>query len=183
MLEYIILGFLMHGDMSGYDVKRHMGHSTACFYDASFGSIYPMLGKLQGEELVTMIESVGDGKYKKLYSITDKGRKRFLEWLGEPIEIDRSGHSFLVRIFFYGWLEPARARALVSDYIARLEAELASLTKLGGEIKGGAGFYEYSTLEYGLGYYAFAIGWCREFLEKSLRLEQAGEIRKRGAEE
>jgi DNA-binding PadR family transcriptional regulator len=41
MLEYIILGYLLIGEMSGYDLKRWMSYCTSNFFDASFGSIYP----------------------------------------------------------------------------------------------------------------------------------------------
>lgn len=179
MLEYILLGFLMHGDMSGYDMKQFMAHSTAYFYNASFGSIYPGLKKLEQERSVTLVESVEDGKYKKLYSITPEGRSKFLAWLEKPIEFDRCGYGHLIHIFFYGWLEPAKARAIVEAYIASLQAELAELTEHGGQIKGCANFYEFSTLEYGLGYYRFTIDWCRQFIEKSNRLEEAGELNRK----
>jgi DNA-binding PadR family transcriptional regulator len=182
MLEYIILGFLMHGDMSGYDMKQFMSESTAYFYNASFGSIYPMLKKLEEERCVTLVESIEGGKYKKLYSITPAGRERFLEWLEKPIEFNRSGYAHLIHIFFYGWLEPAKARALINDYVAKLEAELEALKELEGAIRGEAAFYEFSTLDYGKGYYEYTIGWCRQFIEKSICLEQAGELKKRGLE-
>jgi DNA-binding PadR family transcriptional regulator len=183
LLEFIILGFLMHGDMSGYDIKQFMSQSTSYFFDASFGSIYPMLKKLEDAKSVTLMEGVEDGKYRKLYSITDEGRRRFLNWLEQPIELNRSGHSHLIRIFFYSWLEPAAARALVEGFIARVEAELKALVILERRVEGQACFYELSTLDYGKRYYDFTISWCREFIERSSRLEQAGEIEKRGMKE
>ncbi|WP_236880832.1 PadR family transcriptional regulator [Clostridioides difficile] len=47
MLEYIILGFLMEKELSGYDLKQIMSESTSYFFDASFGSIYPALKRLE----------------------------------------------------------------------------------------------------------------------------------------
>jgi len=35
MTEYILLGFLMEKDMTGYDMKQHMSMSTSYFVDAS----------------------------------------------------------------------------------------------------------------------------------------------------
>lgn len=180
MLEYILLGFLMYGDMSGYDMKQFMAHSTAYFYNASFGSIYPTLRKLEEEKCVTLLEKVEDGKFKKLYSVTEDGRSRFLAWLARPIEFDRSGYSHLIRIFFYGWLEPAKARELVGAYIWRMEEELAELRRHHEFLEGNASFCQMSTLEFGIEYYDFTIAWCRRFNEKSTRLEQAGDLKKEG---
>jgi DNA-binding PadR family transcriptional regulator len=182
MLEYIILGFLMYGDMSGYDIKQFMSHSTSYFYEASFGSIYPMLGKLERDGRVRPAEAVEGGKYKKVYSITEKGRGWFLEWLEQPIEFIRPAYGHLVRIFFYGWLKPARARELVAAFVGKVETEASALKKLEGHVAEHAGFYEMATLRFGMEYYAFVMDWCKRFIEQSDRLEKAGEIEKRGME-
>lgn len=47
MLIYVILGFLCEKDMTGYEIKQKMTISTSNFIDASFGSIYPMLKKME----------------------------------------------------------------------------------------------------------------------------------------
>lgn len=50
MLEYIILGFLLSKDLTGYDLKQRMAKSTSFFFDASFGSIYPALKRLEAKK-------------------------------------------------------------------------------------------------------------------------------------
>lgn len=166
MLQYIILGFLLHCDMSGYDIKSFMGTSTAYFCDASFGSIYPALKKLEATGLISALEAVEGGKYKKLYSLTDKGRAHFFEWLNQPIAFIRPNQDFLVNIFFYGFLPEEKACELIAKFIGRLEQELAELEALDLKISCQAGVFEASTLDYGKGYYRFAIGWCQSFLQK-----------------
>ena len=52
MLEYIILGFLMGCAASGYDLKQYMAESTSYFFDASYGSIYPALKRLEEKKLI-----------------------------------------------------------------------------------------------------------------------------------
>lgn len=167
MLEYIILGFLMGcGDMSGYDIKQQMSHSTANFYDASYGSIYPMLKKMEESGAILVRETVEGGKYKKLYSITDAGRAQFLQWLESPIELHRAGHDHLVRLFFFGFLEKEKARKLVTDFIATLASALEGLYELGKMLEGHADKYQMATLDYGIEHYKFVIRWCGDFLEK-----------------
>ena len=175
MLDYIILGFLLYGDMSGYDIKRFMTTSTANFYDASFGSIYPMLNKMEEQGLVCSKELVDGGKYRKVYSILPAGRAAFIEWLEQPIELNNYRHTHLVRIFFYGWLPTAKARSLVEAYIERMAEELAALNELERVIDADASFYQLSTLVFGKDYYVFTIDWCRKFLLRQSQLEQAGE--------
>lgn len=179
MLDFIILGFLLHGNMTGYDIKQFMAHSTAYFYDASFGSIYPMLKKLESSGCITSMESVEGGKFRKEYSLTDRGREAFLKWLNEPIELGRGVYTHLVRIFFYGWLPPDVAAALVGEYIGKMEEELNSLNDLEQAIKDHSGFYEASTLDFGRAYYKFAIIWCKDFIKKLNCLHEAGKINER----
>ena len=70
MLEYIILGFLMRRKATGYDLKQYMAESTSYFFDASYGSIYPALKRLEEKKFLCSEEQVTGGKFKKLYSVT-----------------------------------------------------------------------------------------------------------------
>ncbi len=170
MLEYIILGFLQHKDMSGYDIKRHMGQSIAYFYDASFGSIYPMLKKMQSEGTVTMTETAEGGKIRKEYAITEAGRVAFHQWLRQPITLNRARHDHLVRIFFYRWLPREQAVSLIEGFIRTVRGEIRELTALQACVQD-AGVFEAATLDYGLQYYHFTMSWCEEFLRRLNRTE------------
>jgi len=165
MLNNIILGFLNYCDMSGYDIKQFMAHSTAYFYDASFGSIYPMLKKLEENGLVIVKESVEGGKYKKLYAITEKGRNEFMEWLEQPITLTRTRHEHLVRIFFYSFLPREKAIGLIQDFIVYVEGIYKELETVKKMIKGKAEIFQMATVDFGQEYYLFTIDWCRRFLE------------------
>ena len=102
MTEYILLGFLMERNMTGYDMKQYMSKSTSYFMDASFGSIYPSLKRLVQKNLICLEEIVENGKLKKVYYITEQGRKEFMTWLRSPIEISKtSAASALSKIFFF----------------------------------------------------------------------------------
>ena len=77
MIEFIILGFLMTNNMTGYDIKQKMSISTSNFIDASFGSIYPTLKRLEQKKLICFEEIVENGKLKKVYCVTEQGKKEF----------------------------------------------------------------------------------------------------------
>jgi len=59
MQDMILLGFLMDGGKTGYQVKKMMESSTSFFFNTSLGSIYPAFRKLEREGLVALEESIG----------------------------------------------------------------------------------------------------------------------------
>ena len=166
MLEYIILGFLKHRDMSGYDIKQHMSMSTDNFYNASYGSIYPMLKKLEENGSIRSREELEGGKYKKLYSITPAGDQAFLQWLQEPITLSRTKHDHLVRIFFFDYLPEEKVMELMRQFTGYVQNELDHLAEVEERIAPYAGGYQSATLLFGQEYYRFVLDWCGRFLRK-----------------
>jgi DNA-binding PadR family transcriptional regulator len=126
----ICLGLLTRADATGYEIKKRFeedgfGH----FAEASFGSIYPALGRLTDEGLVSVREELQEKRPdRKVYSITDKGRTRFLEALNRPIQEDRNRSAFAFAMLFSHLLPRERVAALLESYIADKEARLAGLT-------------------------------------------------------
>lgn len=166
MLENIILGFLMEGNMSGYDIKNFMSTSTANFFDASFGSIYPALKRLETKGLITSQEIVEIGKYKKKYQISEEGKKEFYRWLDEPVNLAGGGHEHLIKVFFFNHIEKQKAKLNIMKIIADAKDVLHGLEKLEPSIKDCADEFKISTLLYGVEYYRFIITWYERFLEK-----------------
>lgn len=76
MLEYVLLGMLMEGQMSGYDLKKTIDSSVGHFYAASYGSLYPALKRMADKGYVSVFETA-DSKNKKLYSLLPEGKKHF----------------------------------------------------------------------------------------------------------
>ena len=73
----ICLAILFCGDRTGYDIRKISTEGSYSFFvEASYGSIYPALNRLEHEGLVTCRHEAQDGKpARKVYSITDSGRK------------------------------------------------------------------------------------------------------------
>ena len=60
-VKSIILGFLMHGSMTGYELKKFFTLSFSFFSGLSYGSIYPALKGMEKEGLISMqIEAHAD---------------------------------------------------------------------------------------------------------------------------
>ena len=83
-IKFPVLGFLMDGEMTGYDLKRRFQESVGFFYRVSDGSLYPGLKKLARDKLVTMRTESRGKRARKIYAITPLGRDLFLKMLAEP---------------------------------------------------------------------------------------------------
>lgn len=165
MIKYVILGFLTYKELTGYDIKQIMLQSTSNFMNASFGSIYPALDKLERDGFINSSKAVENGKYKKVYSINESGRKAFDKWLEEPIDFMKSYEDILAKIFFYGRLPKEKASELIEQLIESINGKIEGLKKLQREIECMAGYFELSTLHFGLDHLKFMADWYGKLLE------------------
>ena len=100
-LKHALLGFLNYGPHTGYEIKKVFDISVAHFWSAELSQIYPSLKALEAEGLVEMkVEVQADRPNRKVYSITDDGRRELIDWLGNPAEPDQVREPLLVKLFF-----------------------------------------------------------------------------------
>lgn len=85
---------------SGYDIKKFCNNSIGYFWHENYGHIYPVLKKLENENLVTKQVEHMDGKpSRNIYSITDSGRLELAQWLKLPIDAESIRSELLLKIF------------------------------------------------------------------------------------
>jgi PadR family transcriptional regulator, regulatory protein AphA len=123
----ICLGILTRGDATGYEIKKLFEDGRFAFFiEASFGSIYPALNRLTDEGLVSVRAEVQAGRpERKIYTISDKGRRAFTEALEQALPEDRYRSPFLFAMTFSDLLPGARVETMLDAYIAHAEARLA----------------------------------------------------------
>ncbi len=98
--RYAILGVLLEGATTGYEIKSLMGRSTAYFWRESDSTIYPML-KVLAKEGKVLSEIIYAGKKKKeVFSITEIGRAEFKTWLESSTGSETPRNEFLLKLFF-----------------------------------------------------------------------------------
>lgn len=88
-LAFGILGFLNFGPMSGYDLVKAFESLLQFFWHAQNSHIYLELKKLENKGYIcgeTVIQS--DRPNKKIFSITDAGKKEFMNWLAYLEKMD-----------------------------------------------------------------------------------------------
>lgn len=98
--KYALLGVLNLMSGSGYDIKKFCDSSIGFFWNENYGHIYPMLQKMEKEELVTKrVEQTEKKPSKNIYSITEKGKEELEQWLKLPIETEKVRSELLLKIF------------------------------------------------------------------------------------
>lgn len=128
------LGVLALRPASGYEIRKAFEEGPfSHFAEGGFGSIYPALGKLTAEGLVTFeVESQEKRPDKKIYQITDAGRWALVEKLSEKApEDDKYKSDLLFILFFAGQLPPDRIGRLIDDRVAFYKAKLDHLNGCG----------------------------------------------------
>jgi DNA-binding PadR family transcriptional regulator len=70
-LRFVILSYIAEKPAHGYEIMKGIAEQLGGAYAPSAGVIYPTLSQLEDEGLATVVAEGG----KKLYTITDSGRK------------------------------------------------------------------------------------------------------------
>lgn len=107
--------------MTGYDISKQFSLTIGSFWQAKCSQIYPEIKKLLAEGLVDVEEiSQNDRPDKKIYSLTDKGRAEFLEWLNyadipEPVVRD----VFKLKMYFCEQISRPHIFEILTEYELR----------------------------------------------------------------
>lgn len=131
-IRTLCLAILHESDATGYEIKKlSVEGKYRYFAEASFGSIYPTLARLEQEGLVTLREETHPGKpSRKIYSITDAGRQALVEALSEPPQPDVFRSGFLLVALCAELLDRHTIATAVEGRIAHLREEIAHLEEL-----------------------------------------------------
>jgi len=154
MIDYIIVGMVLHEPLTGYDIKKEIETSIGSFYKASYGSLYPALKKLTDKGHLVLTEQTQVERLKKYYRATDLGKAAFMEWLASPIDINAGTASVLAKIFFFGELPKDIRHQRLHECeleIQRVYAQYMEMEKqFADSIESDNHYFEFSTLYYGL---------------------------------
>ncbi|MGQ4272534.1 PadR family transcriptional regulator [Terrihabitans sp. B22-R8] len=128
-VQTVCLALLAHGEASGYDLKRRWTEGPFDhFVEASFGSIYPALARLEQQGFVTVRTESQTGKpARKVYSLTETGRKAFVEALSAPPEPDVYRSSFALIALCAPFLPREVIAGAIDTRIAQQRGQLAEL--------------------------------------------------------
>jgi PadR family transcriptional regulator, regulatory protein AphA len=161
--SYVILGMLKLGRRTGYEIKSLVDVSTRFFWAASYGQIYPELGRLEQAGLIKGEVDRSNGRRPKAYELTPVGERALHDWLTseEPLHIELR-HEGALKFFFSDSLTAEEQLALVRRVGETHERVAEQLRAIEPEPDGGKPPAPLMTLEFGIAYQEFLAGWCAE---------------------
>ncbi|MCQ4924393.1 PadR family transcriptional regulator [Tissierella carlieri] len=126
----IILGLLMEKSRTGYEINEIFETIFSHFYKGSYGMIYPTLNKLKKQGLVEKKVVVQDGKpNKNVFTITDKGKMQFYEYLSTDISLESRESEFLVRMYLGEYVEKRILLSWIKDEVQKKKDLIAQLKR------------------------------------------------------
>ncbi|HMO54209.1 MAG TPA: PadR family transcriptional regulator [Tepidiformaceae bacterium] len=167
-LKFAILGLLSHEELSGYELTRRFGHSVGYFWHARSQQIYPELGRLEAEGLVSgrLVQQVGRPD-KTVYAITEEGSRELAAWVTTPSPLTFGKDEFLVKVWSYGLAERGQAIAALAEHRTKHEERLAGDRALKDGFRGldassvDARFLgAFLTLDAGIAMEEAFVAWC-----------------------
>lgn len=128
----ICLAILFDGERTGYDIRKLSTEGDyAYFVEASYGSIYPALARLEEEGLVTSrVEPQAGKPAKKVYAITDAGRRAFIDSLFEPPGPDVFRSEWLLFARFAPHLPADLVEKRLDERISGFEREIERVEQI-----------------------------------------------------
>jgi len=160
-VKTLCLGALTLGDASGYEIKKLFENGPfAYFYRAGFGSIYPALGALHKEGKVSVRAEEQQGRPdKKVYSLTDAGRKALAGKLKKMPDPDRIRSEAMVMFFLADSVEPEHLAEVYDKYLDYYRTNLECVNLLDDEE---IPPHRLFTRGFGRAFYAAAVKYMEE---------------------
>lgn len=173
-LAHSILATLVGRDkaLSGYDLAKEFNSSVGFYWKTTHQQIYRELARLEKDSFVTSeIVKQKDRPNKKLYFITDKGRRILVEWIALPSKPTPIKEDMLVKMYV-GFLVP---KNVLIEELERLKKEHSEKLKLYKEYEEtffsdvkrlpDKGKYRYLNLRMGINFESGHIKWCEEAID------------------
>lgn len=155
----------MKKEISGYAMKDVIETRLSHFFDGSFGMIYPLLRKLEKEELIKKQIVIQNGKpNKNLYSITTEGAEDFKNYLTSEVEADIFKSDFLMRMYFAEYLSTVEIKELIIDEISRKKNHINQLESSRNNWSNDWTRYQKLTCDIGIEQYRSNVAVLEEFL-------------------
>jgi len=176
-LSFGILGLLRYNDSTGYDLTKLYKEALSSFWHAGHSQIHRELNRMEDEGLITSRTVVQEGKpNKRVFSIADKGREVFDEWMRSPTSPFPNRHNPLLKHIFFGAANKEetlqRLKAVRDEWTADLAPHIQKHETLidnykqttpNGETES---VYWKMVLDYGIAEAKMIIQWAEDCIDK-----------------
>lgn len=175
VLEFAVLGLLREAPMHGYELRKRLNTSLGVFRAFSYGSLYPCLktlvrrGWLVEEPSGTAGEPpaapLGGRRARIVYRLTDEGRARFEELLGQTGPDAWEDEHFGVRFAFFGQTSRDVRMRVLEGRRSRLEERLARMRASLARTRERLDEYTLELQRHGLESVEREVRWLNELIE------------------
>jgi DNA-binding PadR family transcriptional regulator len=129
--ELVILGMIYFNPSHGYLLKKNV---TYYFGNPHFklnnNVLYSTLGKLEKNGFITGKEVLGEKMNKKVYHITEQGKKHLLQLVSAPAEPEIDDFDFKIKAVFFDLIpQESRIKAVKPLYDAKFKMHQEALKK------------------------------------------------------
>ncbi len=168
--QYAILGMLSKEAMSGYDIKCRVNNDLV-YWSESNAQIYPILKRLQEQDMIAEQPSSNNGKRKRcVYRITTTGVEYLRHWLAKPVAVSQYREEMLLKLNLANYLSKEQLIDQVAHYRSEVELQkkcFAEITNMTDEIKDTLG-EDFSYIKFSQRFVELDIDaklrWCEETL-------------------
>jgi DNA-binding PadR family transcriptional regulator len=166
--ELIILGMLYFNPSHGYLLKKNVKYYFGNpYFKLNNNVLYSTLTKLEKNGFIIGKEMFSEKMNKKVYNITDEGKKHLTELVATPAKPDIDDFSFKVQAVFFDLISlKSRINVIKPLYEAKLKMHQEAVNKKekhGSEMP----LIPFTVLEYGIKDLANSI----EFYEKLMNMK------------
>ena len=157
---------------SGYEIGQQFTRSIGHFWSATHQQIYRTLKKLHSEGLVTFESIPQDGRPdKKVYQLSDAGRKALREWVESPTEPYRLRDELSVKLRAaehgdpHVVIEEMRRHREIHTARLRLYQEFEKDDYPDPSVLTGRRLNQYLVLRGGIAVQTAFLDWCDEVID------------------
>lgn len=173
-MDNIILGILILSSRTIYQLRERINKGLNLMYSSSTGSIQAGIKKLLDFGYISYEEIVENGKYKKIYSITESGKQNFFDWVNSPIEAQRSKNPELAKLYFMGFSDKNFREESIEKHLGYLNEQYHALNVICEEANSilisaenkDILLYQLASARYGRDFMKFNIDWYKNLLEE-----------------
>jgi DNA-binding PadR family transcriptional regulator len=128
-LEGVSLGIIYKQQpCTAYQVRGELKMAPSSHWRASAGTVYPLLARLEDEDLVVTTADENDGRGRKLLSLTAEGRESLRRWVVSGADqelISSATDPIRSRAFFLDVLGSAKQLTYLGKLIVQMEHYLS----------------------------------------------------------
>ncbi|MBL8132693.1 MAG: helix-turn-helix transcriptional regulator [Anaerolineae bacterium] len=131
-VKHAILALLYNEELHGYEISKRLPLTLNAGWEVKPGQVASTLTRLESAALLTHHAEAGnDAPERKVYRLTDQGKRELIDWLLTPEVRDyRSGDDFYLKLIFCLIGAPVDIAEVIRQQRRQLYQELHDVTQL-----------------------------------------------------